>query len=99
MNKKLLVIPVIVLVLTMVLAVTGFACDSCDCGCGDCPPPPCEADCSPGFWKNHTEIWEGETDFANMLAILQAKGNDPLFQYRFDVADYLNAEYPDADCD
>lgn len=23
------------------------------------PPPPEPVDCSPGYWKNHTEIWMG----------------------------------------
>jgi hypothetical protein len=100
MSKKLLVIPILVVVLTMLLAVTGWACGSCDCGC-DCD---CHHDCSPGFWKNHTEIWYadfgGDTGAAfGMLAALKAKGNDPLFADRFTVADTLNEAYPDAPCD
>jgi len=23
------------------------------------PPPPEPSDCSPGYFKNHTEVWEG----------------------------------------
>ena len=47
------------------------------------PPPPVELDCSPGFYKNHTELWwfdsstpccEGP-DVCNMLeSMLRARG-------------------------
>jgi hypothetical protein len=87
MKKKLFAILALVVLLSLVLAVTAFACHD-------------TADCSPGFWKNHTEIWYGDyTDAADMLEILWAKGNSPLFQYRWDVTDTLNAAYPDANCD
>lgn len=98
MKKTLLVIPVVVLLASLVLAVTAFA------GC--CDPDPCcgcEADCSPGFWKNHTELWYDDPQWADpefMLMALKAKGNDEVYRpYRFEVADWLNEAYPNAPCD
>lgn len=59
------------------------------------PPPPKLNDCSPGFWKNHTEYWVtqycGSDDcVADALADLtsRGKGSDEL---RHDRAADLNA--------
>ncbi|NIV39727.1 MAG: hypothetical protein GWN58_63075, partial [Anaerolineae bacterium] len=85
---QLFAIAVLVLVLVLVLQVVSFAIIP--------PPPPPEepADCSPGFWKNHTELWWA--DYPNpdyptwqpewMLAALQAKGNSDLRPFRVVVA-------------
>ena len=90
--KKLFAIAVLVLVLVLVLQAVSFACTPPP------PPPPCEpADCSAGFWKNHTEIWDGEGTL--WLDILKAKGNDPLRAERGWVVSELNMLYPDASCD
>jgi hypothetical protein len=45
MKKRLLAVPVLMLVLSLVLAVTA----------GACPPPPDEEGCTPGYWKNHMD--------------------------------------------
>jgi hypothetical protein len=97
MKKLLLVLPVVVVLLSLVAAATVSA---GDCGCG------CDAGCSPGFWKNHT-AWMTDPDFdpgdwgsvGYMYDILWAKGNEQeLFQFRYDVTDYLNHAYPYAPC-
>jgi hypothetical protein len=93
--KKLFAIAALVLVFVLVLQLVSFACD---------PPPPCPppADCSPGFWKNHTELWFGDYDpvvAQSMLDALRAKGNSDLRPLRQPTADMLNAAYPDAPCD
>ena len=102
---------VFIAVVIMMLSLVAVAAVSADCGCDDpCPPPtppPCPppdgAICSPGFWKNHTELWFEDpqwTDPGWMLDVLRARGNQrDLFQYRFEVSDWLNAAYPDAPCD
>jgi hypothetical protein len=64
----------------------------------------CHADCSPGFWKNHTELWDEEpwgpddmyNDTMTYLDALQG-GKDTRFS-RFEVSGWLNARYPDAPC-
>ena len=43
------------------------------------PPPPSLNDCSPGFWKNHTELWStiycgSEECVADVLEELTSKG-------------------------
>jgi len=58
------------------------------------PPPPPTNDCSPGFWKNHTELWftyacEGATCDA-WLEELKARGSGSSFT-RLSRAAYLNA--------
>lgn len=59
------------------------------------------ADCSPGYWKNHTEIWYGDFEpavAAQMLAGLQ--GGYDTRESRFEIAAQLNTEYWDvAACD
>ena len=102
--KKLFAIAALVLVLILVLQLVSFACPPPpDPPCPPPPPPPCEADCSPGFWKNYTELWYDDPQWAEpewMLAALEAKGNDEVYRpFRFVVADMLNAAYPDAPCD
>jgi hypothetical protein len=97
MKKTLLVIPVIVLLASLVLAVTAFA------GCCEDPCEPCEPChyCSPGFWKNHTELWQDDfaADYDWMIAGLTAKGWQENFGDRWVATDMLNAAYPDAPCD
>jgi hypothetical protein len=59
------------------------------------PPPPCEpTDCSPGFWKNHTEVWFGEgcgglIDDAELLLMLNARGPGSR-DVREEAQSYLN---------
>lgn len=58
---------------------------------GDPPPP--SNDCSPGFWKNHTELWFGlacDAECDVWLEQLQAKGPGSSFT-RLSRASYLNA--------
>ena len=95
-KKTLLAIVGLVMLLTLVLAVTVAA-----EGCPPPPPPPCTADCSPGFWKNHTELWAADfaADFDWMYAGLTAKGWESHRPDRWVATDILNAAYPDAPCD
>ena len=90
MKKILLVLPVVVILVTLVASVSAFACD--DCGC--------DADCSPGFWKNHTEIWESWAgdDYGWMIAGLRAKGWEDNRGDRWIATDILNEAFPDANC-
>ena len=104
MKSRLLGITVLALVLILILQGVSFAITPRPGEPTPTPTPkPPEADCSPGFWKNHTELWYDDPQWADpawMLAALEAKGNDKVHRpYRFVVADMLNAEYPDAPCD
>lgn len=58
------------------------------------PPPPPQNACSPGFWKNHTELWVGLACTGGMcdawLADLQARGPGSSV-VRGEVTNYLNA--------
>jgi len=58
------------------------------------PPPPPTNDCSPGFWKNHTDLWFGYACTSGTcdtwLAELEAKGPGSSV-YRHTRAGYLNA--------
>jgi len=66
------------------------------------PPPTPTADCSPGFWKNHTELW---VDLPNLnpelflvkLAMLQG-GKDTRIS-RFLIAAWLNSQFPAGICE
>lgn len=74
---------------TLSAQTTGEICDNgidddkdklVDCDDPDCADK-CKVDgepCSPGFWKNHTELWYGiccdEACSAKLLADLQARG-------------------------
>jgi hypothetical protein len=61
---------------------------------GDPPPPPPTNDCSPGFWKNHTELWFGSACTGSTcdewLGELQARGPGSSY-LRLARASYLNA--------
>ena len=61
-KSKLLIVPVLVVVLSLVLAASAWA--GCDDPCNPCPPPPpppCDGDegCTPGYWKqeHHFDSW------------------------------------------
>jgi hypothetical protein len=58
------------------------------------PPPPELNDCSPGFWKNHTELWVGLACTGSicdeMLADLRSQGPGS-GELRHEVASSLNA--------
>jgi len=90
--KKLFAIAVLVLALVLVLQLVSFACEPPE-------PPSCTADCSPGYWKNHT-FWMGAYGEAaeGMLAALKAKGWEDNFAERWAVTAELNAAYPEANC-
>jgi hypothetical protein len=96
--KKLTAIAVLVLALVLVLQLVSFACEPpppeppCGCDCG------CKADCSPGYWKNHTFWMAAYPDADDMLAALKAKGWEENFAERWVVTDILNTAYPDANC-
>ena len=80
--KKLFAIAILVLVLILVLQLVSFACE---------PPPP-GADCSPGFWKNHTELWPIDYSDA-LMADLKARGHGS-GEIRHAAAALLNAASP-----
>ncbi|MEA1929664.1 MAG: lamin tail domain-containing protein [Patescibacteria group bacterium] len=63
--------------------------------CVDVPPPPILG-CSPGFWKNHTEIWFDLNDpyDVSLLAYLEAQG-DGAEDRRYGATAHLNAEFPE----
>jgi hypothetical protein len=68
-------------------------------------PPPEPADCSPGFWKNHTEIWDdalypnpGDYYGGGMTYLDALQGGKDTKVSRFDVSDLLNSQYPDTNC-
>ena len=58
------------------------------------PPPPELNDCSPGFWKNHTELWVGIACTGSicegMLADLTSRGPGS-GELRHNVASDLNS--------
>lgn len=67
----------------------------------DCEDPDCDKDCkdegeacSPGYWKNHTEVWYGvcadDAGSAKLLADLQARGPGSS-SIRQAAADFLEA--------
>ena len=63
------------------------------------PPPPC-GDCTPGFWKNHTEVWSGAysaAEVVSMLADLRARGPEGR-ALREGVSNALNIAFP-GECD
>lgn len=85
MKKTLIYISVFALIMTM-FAVPVFAEEvPCpDCGCVECccPTFPCYGDpCTPGYWKNHAELWMDRTDLpvvndsAEWLKILNTPSN------------------------
>jgi hypothetical protein len=87
--KKIIILVFILALLTPTIALA-------------CPPP---ADCSPGFWKNHTEIWEGsydpddEWEDSGLSWIEALQGGYATRTLRFEVTDYLNTAFPYAACD
>jgi hypothetical protein len=84
--KKLFAIAVLVLVLVLVLQLVSFACDP--------PDPPDGATCSPGFWKNHKELWPDVGVCPDLLMdMLKARGpgSEAL---RIEAASLLNAASP-----
>ena len=87
MKSKLFVILALVAILSLVLVATGLACDE-------------PTYCSPGFWKNHTEIWwtDYPDDNVDMLADLKARGPGSA-ALRYGVAAELNAAGYDPNCD
>jgi len=60
----------------------GALAQACDPKDPKCVPPKDGLDCSPGYWKNHTNVWFGRCcvvgpDCDGLLADLNLKGNDP----------------------
>ncbi len=57
-----------------------------------CEPPPGGDECSPGYWKNHTEVWVGiycaGMDCVDLLEDLNTKGGGG---ERHAAAAFLNA--------
>jgi len=85
-KKTVLLVVCIVLVLsTLMLSVNvAYAC----------------ADCSPGFWKNHTEIWYEDFDAATAAAMLAGlQGGYATRESRFEITAQLNEIYWWANCD
>lgn len=94
MKKKLLTIALLVLALILVLQSVSFAVIP-----PPPPPPPEPTDCSPGFWKNHTELWWGLVgDPDAVLADLKARGHGS-GDIRHDAAAMLNDLGLPANCE
>ena len=79
--KRLFAIAALVLVLILVLQLVSWAC-----------VPPTGATCSPGFWKNHTELWPIGYD-QNLMDDLTARGPGSEV-LRYEAADLLNSASP-----
>jgi hypothetical protein len=62
------------------------------------PPPPPTYDCSPGYWKNHTENWGPNYDpndlyYGGPMTLLDAlQGGKHTKVSRFEVAGWLNSD-------
>jgi hypothetical protein len=59
------------------------------------PPSDPGKPCSPGYWKNHSEVWVGTlctTDCAMIMADLRAKGPGS-GAVRHAASAYLNSQY------
>lgn len=97
--KKVLIIVCIIMLLTPTIALAYI------------PPGPGPATCSPGFWKNHTEIWPApytvDTPYVNpddpyipsgKTFIYALQGGYDTKVSRFVVAGILNAAFPAAPC-
>jgi hypothetical protein len=78
--KKLFAIAALVLVLILVLQLVSLACE------------PTGATCSPGFWKNHTEVWPVQYS-QDLMNKLKARGHGSNI-LRHEVADMLNSLSP-----
>jgi len=77
MKSKLLIAVVLVFVLILALQVVSWAC------------VPTGATCSPGFWKNHVELWPVQYDQELMDDLMaRGPGSDVL---RDAAAEYLNS--------
>ena len=95
MNKRLIMILILISISALLFTMAPI------------PPPdpdPDPADCSPGYWKNHTDNW-GEyyapTDLYNggpttLLAALQ--GGRYTKVSRFEVAGWLNSDSTSIKC-
>jgi len=59
----------------------GALAQACDPKDPKCVPPKDGVDCSPGYWKNHTDLWFGRCctgdDCQDLLDDLRLRGGDP----------------------
>jgi len=78
----------------LVLKIFGIVVVALAVGAPGGEPPPEPADCSPGYWKNHTEVWEGVactgSDCTDLLDDLKAKGKGS-GAIRHAASGYLNS--------
>lgn len=83
--------------------------DTCDEAACRCSPPPSPSYCSPGFWKNHPEVWEAgicciglasdpQSQCGELDAQLRAKGPGGSFIRKAAQA-VLSACFADPPCD
>ena len=93
--------------LIIALTIIAFAAMLFAMACEPPPPPPQDWGCSPGFWKNHTEVeyWgdispdalyityfeSTPVDGLTLLEALRLRGN--YADIRYSVADLLNTTY------
>ena len=76
---------------------TSFQGENCDVVVCEQPP----TDCSPGYWKNHTEVWFGvlcddsgdPSQCDDLLAAMQARGGGETAQGRHAAAAYLDEQW------
>jgi hypothetical protein len=91
MNKRLIVILIAISIFTLVFAMAPIPPPPPP------PPPPPTYDCSPGYWKNHTENWGPNYDpgdpYNGSMTLLDAlQGGKHTRVSRFEVAGLLNSD-------
>ena len=90
MNKRLIMILIFISISALLFTMAP-----------DTPTTP-PADCSPGYWKNHTDNWGGvdpNFPYNNEMTLLEAlQGGKDTKVSRFIVAGFLNSYSPSIKC-
>jgi hypothetical protein len=109
MKKILVYIAVFAMIMTLLASPVSALEEPCpECGCLECccPDFPCYGDpCTPGYWKNHADLWAGMTDLPlgydseEWLAILNTPSDGgPWYQLaKHFIASWLNLNAGDVE--